>query len=353
MAKKGIDVGELARQVEAGGPGPVYLVVGAEAALRRRALEILQKPFRGPTGEPEPGSFARLDADSLRLGEILDEARTLPLFAMMSDGPARLLWVGAFDRLDVDDVGPLAAYLENPVPATCLVFEAAAIDKRRVVYKTLARHAEVVLCDPPDNEADVRRWIERTVESRGFRIDRDAVVLLVEMAGTGISALEHELEKAMLFAGEQGGSISARQLEGLLGRTRERSVFELTDALVARDPRQALRVLNLLVDDGEEPIRLLAMIAWMTRQIVTAYDLARSDLPEKEAMQQLGGRWNQRRQLLQRARRSTRDGLLDALRACGEADLAIKRLRDGRPGADRTRPARGALEALCRQICAA
>lgn len=350
---KGIDIGELARQVGAGGPAPVYLVVGAEAALRRRALEILQKPFLGPGGDPEPGSFARLDADSMQLGDILDEARTLPLFAMMSEGPARLLWVGGFDRLDVDEVGPLAEYLEDPVTATCLVFEAASIDKRRVVYKTLARHAEIVLCDPPENEADVRRWIERTVEARGYSIERDAVVLLMEMAGTGISALEQELEKAMLFAGDRGGVISARQLEGLLGRTRERSVFELTDALVAREPRDAIRVLNVLLDDGEEPIRLLAMIGWMTRQLVTAFDLARSDLPEKEAMQQLGGRWNQRRQLLQRARRSTREGLLDALRACGEADLTIKRLRDGRPGADRTRPARGALEALCRKICTA
>jgi len=122
---------------------------------------------------------------------------------------------------------------------------------------------------------------------------------------------------------------------------------------VARRPRDAQRVLNVLLDDGEEPIRLLAMIAWITRQLVTAYDLSRSGLPQKEAMGQLGGRWNQRRQLLDRARKSRRDGLLDALRACGETDLAIKRLRDARPGADRLRPARGVLESLCRQICAA
>jgi DNA polymerase-3 subunit delta len=355
VAKKGIDVGELARKLGSGGPGPVYLVVGEEAALRRRALELLQKPFLGPRGELEPGTFARLDADSLRLDEILDEARTLPLFAMMADGPSRLLWVGGFDRMDTDpdSIRPLVEYLEDPVSATCLVFEAATVDKRRGVYKALAKHAEIVVCDPPQNEAEVRSWIERTVEGRGYRIDRDAVVLLTEMAGTGMSALEHELEKAMLFVGERGGAISARDLEGLLGRTRERSVFELTDALVAREPREAQRLLNLLIDDGEEPIRLLAMVAWITRQLVTAYDLAREDLPEKEKMQQLGGRWNQRRELLQRSRRSTRDGLLDALRACGEADLTIKRLRDGRPGADRTRPARGTLEALCRQICAA
>ena len=352
MARQGIDIAELSAVVDRGRPEPVYLVLGSEAALRRRTLEVLRRPFAGPSGDPEPGSFARLDGESLRLDEILDEARSLPLFAMMAEGPARLLWVGGFDKLKVDDAEPLLAYLKDPVTATCLVFEAAAMDKRKAIYKALLKHATVVDCDPPGNEADVRRWIERTVKARGYEIDRDALVLLTEMAGTSISALEHELEKAMLFVGSEG-RIAARDLEGLLGRTRERSVFELTDALIARRPRDAQRVLNLLLDDGEEPIRLLAMIAWITRQLVTAYDLSRSGLPQKEAMGQLGGRWNQRRQLLDRARGSQRDGLLDALRACGETDLAIKRLRDARPGADRLRPARGVLESLCRQICAA
>ena len=39
---------------------------------------------------------------------------------------------------------PLLAYLEDPVLATCLVFEATAMDKRKAVYKALVKHATVI-----------------------------------------------------------------------------------------------------------------------------------------------------------------------------------------------------------------
>ena len=356
MASSGISIAQLKKAVGDGRIAPVYLVLGSDAALRRRALDALIAGFVDSAGNSPPGTLLRMDAaeppDGDGMDAVIDEARSLPLFAMMSDGPARIVWTAGFDKVTAEAAQGLKTYLEDPVEATCLVLEAPALDKRKTVSKQLAKTATIVDCEPPKSEADVRRWIEATVAARGCRIERDAVVLLTEMAGTSITALEQELEKAILFVGE-GGRIAAIDLEGLLGRSREHSVFELTDALVASRPKDALRTLNLLVDDGEEPMRLLTMVAWITRQLVTAHDLANSGLPQKEAMQQLGGRWDQRRRLLDRGRAATRDDLLDALRACGDADLAIKRLRDARPGGDRRRPARGVLEALCRQICAA
>jgi DNA polymerase-3 subunit delta len=356
VASSGISIAQLRTAVEGGRIDPVYVILGSDAALRRRALAALRAGFLEASGGLQPGAFVRMDATAVPVGDgmdaVVDEARSLPLFAMMSDGPARLLWAGSFGNVKAEETDSLKAYLADPVAATCLVLDTVALDKRTTIYKQLAKVATIVDCEPPKNEGDVRRWIEATAAARGCRIDRDAVVLLTEMAGTSITALEQELEKVLLFVGDSG-RITASDLEGLLGRSREHSVFELTDALVAARPRDAMRALNLLVDDGEEPIRLLAMVAWITRQLVTAHDLANSGLPQKEAMQQLGGRWDGRRRLLDRGRAATRDHLLDALRACGDTDLAIKRLRDARPGGDRLRPARGALEALCRQICAA
>ena len=341
---------EVRRSLGEGRIASVYLVLGQEDALRRRVSEAFIDTFE-QRGDG-PGAIDRIDGASASLADVIDAARSLSLFAMASDRPSRLVWVARFERMDLAQIETLAAYLTNPVDATCLVLEASKLDKRKVTYKTVAAAATVIDCEPPRRESDVRRWLEGSARERGYEIAADALEYMITMAGTSITALEHELEKAMLYVGD-GGSIRGEDLEGLLGRSREHSVFELTDSLVRADAADALRLLNVLLDDGEEPSRVLAMIAWITRQLVIAHDVAASGASRRKSMEAIGGRWQQRGGVLDRARRAGRYRLTDAIRACADADLFIKRLRDVRPGADRLRPARGKLEALCRQICAA
>ena len=340
----------LRKAIAAGEIAPAYLLLGAEAALRRRALECIRSVFNEEDGLP--GTVVQLDGAKVSVAEIIDEARSLPLFGLMADGPARLLWVTDADRLDGTELGELTRYFESPVAATCIVFEASKLDKRKAIYKSVAKASVVVDCEPPKREADVAIWIEATLRNRGHAIEPDAVAYLLQMAGMRITVLEQELEKAMLYVGESG-VVRAADLEGIMGRTREHSVFELTDALVRGDRIAALHLLNILLDDGESPIGVLAMIGWICRQLVIAGDVAASGCSRKEAMEAIAGRWQQRGEILDRARKSTPAALAQTLVGCAEADLFIKRMRDTRPGVDRLRPARGRLEALCRQICAA
>lgn len=355
MARRGqksaaVSLPELRRAVRDGKIAPAYLLMGDEAALRRRALECIRAVFDEEAGLP--GTVAQLDGARVSVAEIVDEARSLPLFGLMAEGPARLVWVTDADRLETGEIAALSAYLEDPVPATCLVFEAGKLDKRKALYKAIVKGAIVVDCEPPKREGDVAIWIEATLRNRGHSIEPDAVAYLLQMAGTRITILEQELEKAMLYVGD-GGCVRAADLEGLMGRTREHSVFELTEALVRGDREAALHLLNILLDDGEAPIAVLAMIGWICRQLVIAADLAASGCSRKEAMEGIAGRWQQRGEILDRARASGRETLLATLVGCAETDLFIKRMRDTRQGVDRLRPARGRLEALCRQICAA
>ena len=329
---------------------PVYLVLGQEAALRRHVTEAFVDAFEQRADGP--GAIDRIDGANASIADMIDAARSLSLFAMAADGPARLVWVSRFEHMELAHIGELSTYLSHPVDATCLVLEASKLDKRKVAYKTVAAAATVVDCEPPRREADVRRWLEGSAQARGYDIATDALDYMIAMAGTSITALEQELEKVMLYVGD-GGQIRAKDLEGLLGRSREHSVFELTEALVRADSGGALRLLNVLLDDGEEPSRVLAMIAWITRQLVIAHDVAASGVSRRQSMEAIGGRWQHRGAVLDRAQRAARGGLTDAICACADTDLFIKRLRDVRPGADRLRPARGKLEALCRQICAA
>ncbi|MGD8331772.1 MAG: DNA polymerase III subunit delta [Acidobacteriota bacterium] len=339
---RGITPAQLSRSLERGEIAPVYLITGSEEFLRRKAIEGI---LAAVTSDDEPDlAVERIDGDSARMADILDAARSLPLFLQVAEGPARAVLVSGFDGGDKDDGEMLAAYLDAPVEATCLVLEAPALDKRRAAAKALAASAVTVQCDPPEREADVRRWIENSAQARGFEISPEAIAYLLEMIGLDLQQLSQELDKVELFAAA-GGRLEARQLERLLGRSREHSVFELTDALVAGHTDVALRVLNRLLDDGEEPVRILAMVSWVIRQLITARDLSGRGCPERELLQQLGGRWDQRRRVLQKAARSEPRTLNELLVRCARSDATVKMQR----GAG----SRGTLEQLCRRVCAA
>lgn len=338
----GITPAQLNRALERGEIAPVYLITGGEEFLRRKAIEGILAAI-APDDEPDL-AVERIDGAGARMADVLDAARSLPLFLQIADGPARVVLVSGFEGGDKDDGEMLAAYLADPVEATCLVLEAPALDKRRSAAKALATGAVTVQCDPPDNEADVRRWIENSAGARGFEISPEAIAYLLEMIGPDLQQLSQELDKAELFAAG-GERLEARQLERLLGRSREHSVFELTDALVAGHTDVALRVLNRLLDDGEEPVRILAMVSWVIRQLIIARDLSGRGCPERELLRQLGGRWDQRRRVLQKAARTDPRSLDALLVRCARSDATVKMQR----GAG----SRGTLEQLCRGVCAA
>ncbi len=338
----GLSVSQLNRALERGDLRPVYLIAGEEAFLRRKAIDAIVAAVVGE--EADDLALERIDGVSTPLPAVLDAARSLPLFLPAADRPVRVVLVSPFDPGSKADGDLLGEYLKDPVEATCLVFEAPSLDARRAAAKLLVTQATKVQCDPPAREADVRRWVENSARSRGFDIAPDAVAYVIEMVGLDLQQLHQELEKVELFAAG-GERLEARDLEDLLGRSREHSVFELTDALIAGRADVALRVLNRLLDDGEEPVRILAMVSWVIRQLITARDLAGRGCPERELLQQLGGRWDQRKRVLHKAAGSD-PALLDGLLvSCSRSDATVKMQR----GAG----SRGTLEGLCRRVCAA
>ena len=340
---KGLTLAQLKRTLDDGKIDPVYLVVGAEGFLRRKAIEAIIAAV-GADDAAGDMSVERLDGAAVKLAEVLDAARSLPLFLPVADGPARVILVNPFDPGDASAGKLLEEYLASPVDATCLIFEGASVDNRRVGVKLLDAQATRVACDPPGRESDVRRWIESSAEARGFRFDPEAIAYLLEMVGMDLQRLSQEMDKVSLYAGERN-TMDARDLEALLGRSREHSVFELTDALADSRREAAVTVLNRLLDDGEEPVRILAMVSWIIRQLIIAQDLAARGCPERELLQKLGGRWDQRKQILGRARRCDADVLEGLLLGCAQADAAVK--------TQRTAGGRGVLEGLCRRVCAA
>ncbi len=317
---------------------PVVLLVGSEATLRDAALAELRE--RVLAGGPPDFNEDRFDlaAGGTDPREILLAARTLPVMA-----PVRLVHVrGVGDRRAARFLdNQLPEYLQDPVPTTCLVLEAERVDRRQRWVKQVVKIGELRDCKGPSRPAELRGWIESRLVSSGKRAGSGATAALLEAVGSDLDRLAMELDKLCLFVGERA-DVSADDVAEITGDLRPRALFELTDAIGARQLPAALRLANQLFDQGDMPLAMLGALANHFRRLLRARECR--PLEAKEVQRRLAIHPYAARKLVEQARRFDLRRLRGCLAAVRRADEALK-------GGSSLSP-RLAIERLVLAVCA-
>lgn len=307
---------ELLSAVEAGELAAVYYVCGdpycvdrVVAALRRAAL-----------GEASGASFNLdvLEASEAGAAGILAAARTLPMF-----GERRLVEVRGADALDSEALGRLLPYLQAPSPSTVLLLRAERADLRMKFFTELKKRGVVARFEPL-KERQVPAWVGAEARRAGVKLLPGTAEAIAEAVGTDMAQLASAIEKLSLFAGP-GQPVSPEQVEELLARTRQRSIFDLTNAVGRGQRGEALRVLRRMLADREPAVRILAMLARHLRQLWQAREL--SGQPRESIASRLGVHPFFVGDILEQARRFSPAALQRTHRALFEADRALKSSR--------------------------
>jgi DNA polymerase III subunit delta len=318
-------------------PASVILLVAAEASLRQRAREEIRAQVLA-------GAAASFDEDRFDLaatgadpGRVLAAARTLPVLA-----PRRWILVrGLEDRRAqrfLDELLP--AYLESPVPSTCLLLEAEKIDRRQRWVKRIAEVGQLRVLEAPRRPAELREWITEQLRARGKSAGSGAAAALVDAIGPDLDRLGSELEKLCLFAGERA-RVTADDVARITGQTRVLALYELTDAVGDCRRGDALRLLGRLLDQGEAPLALVAALASHLRRLLRAAGCR--PLTARTVQEQLAVHPFAAERLVQQLRRFDAPRLRAALGVLRSADEALK-------GA-LPLPPRSALEQAVLAIC--
>jgi DNA polymerase-3 subunit delta len=318
------------------GAPPAVLLLGPEAYQRRRIKDALLAMF------PQ-GAVTGHDLSETTLAEVLDDARSLSLFAA-----ERLVWVvnaeAALPRVRSDDEeseaaagdpAPLAAYLRDPTPGTALVFEASRFDfegddkrKQERVRKFYAGVPEVVELRRYSSQ-DALSEAQSLARLAGLRLDPAALGLLVEALGADIARIEVEIEKLALYAGNR--LLTAEDIAALAPEARAATIFALVNALGRRDRARALEILDTLTREGEYLPLALAFLSTQFRLALTAREAGlKSPQQIQSHFTRLGlPMWGSRaEQVSQTASKFAMPQLERAMKLIFEADRG---LRDTRP----------------------
>ncbi len=332
--------GQLFPRIAKANVPPVLLLLGPEAYQRRQIREALLATV------PEE-AVTRHDLSQLTLAEVLDDARSLSLFAA-----ERVIWVtnaeAALPRgkaLDDDaeaessgaggDAAPLAAYVKDPTPGVTLVFEAIRFDfegedkrKQDRVRKFYAAISDVVELQKYSSH-EARQEAERMVRKSNFRIDPAALDLLVESLGADIARIAVEIEKLSLFA--QDRVVGADDITALVPDARATTIFALVNALGRRDRARSLEILDTLTREGEYLPLALAFLSTQFRMALVAREAGlKSSQQVQGHFTRLGvPMWGSRaEQVYQTVSKFSKPQLEHAMKLIFEADRG---LRDARP----------------------
>ncbi|SMO75947.1 DNA polymerase III subunit delta [Solitalea koreensis] len=179
-----------------------------------------------------------------------------------------------FGKADKDG-DPFAAYVDNPLRSTILVFcyKHGKIDGRLKLFKNIDK-VGVLFESKKLYDNQVPAWINEYIAEKGAKIDPKAVALLTEYLGTDLSKIANELDKLLINI-PKGGSIGAKEIEANIGISKEYNVFELQNALGKRDVLKANRIINYFAANKKEnpAVVVLATLAGYFIKIFTYHFL--------------------------------------------------------------------------------
>jgi DNA polymerase-3 subunit delta len=102
------------------------------------------------------------------------------------------------------------------------------------------------------SEEDAVRWVRREAESRGVSFSEDAARELVDALNSEMSSVASEVEKLLLYAGAMGRTlVEVADVETMVSAAKQRSLYELTDAISLKDAPRALGLLAGLLNASE------------------------------------------------------------------------------------------------------
>ena len=267
----------------------IYAVVGSDdVEVKHTAAELAEKLKPANAGdfglEIIDGAADNADQAASRIRSTIEALRTLPFF-----GGEKVVWLKNANFLGDDQkarsvsVQTALEELTDTINAemgsdVTFLLSAIEVDKRRSFYKSLTKRAELQVFDKLDSsrggwEEEATEIVQARAKKRKLQFDEEALELFVLFTGGDTREIENELEKIDLYLGK-ARTVNVDLVRELVPLTREGVIFDLSNALAARDLERALELVRQLLDQGENAIGILLVAILPTvRNLLLAKDL--------------------------------------------------------------------------------
>lgn len=259
-------------------PRPVYVLAGDEDFLKRQARAAIRALVLGEADAFGPSTYSGDGAD---LSAVRGELETLPFLC-----PRRLVVVESADPFVTRHRAALEKYVAQPAATGVLVLEVNSWPANTRLAKLLDDQATVTCKAPPPQR--LPQWcVSRAASAYGKQLAAPAAALLVDLVGGDMGLLDQELAKLAVYVGD-AGRIDSGDVDQLVGSSRAETTWKIFDAIAAGRPAEALAILGRVLDQGDDPLRVLGAFSMQLRRLAQAFRLSQQGAPLGTALEQAG-----------------------------------------------------------------
>ena len=264
---------------------PCYFFYGEENFPAYQFVDKLRETLI--SGEAEEYNVERFDLEENSWAEIIDTARTIPLFLT----PRRLVVVevpkGKREALSQQEKEILKEYFSSPPSkAVIVIIYSGKLKKSTSLLKFFSSFSSSVVCSkemkPLKNKA-LMAWMDRASLSRGKTMTYEAKKRLEELVGNDLRRLNSEIEKLSVFVDEKK-AVELDDVNQVSGWVRTFPEWEIAESLGKADLTQSLIVLNNLFREGIKPEYILGTMVKFFREIFVAKLMLREKNIDRKAI---------------------------------------------------------------------
>ncbi len=166
-------------------------------------------------------------------------------------------------------------------------------------------------------------WVLQRGETKGLPLSADAARLLINIVGSDMMDLDHELEKLSLYL--SGENITEETIKEHIRGHKHFSVFRMAEALSRKELLPALEILDQqLKMTPREHVRIFSLIIIQFRRLLTIHSMMNQFYKESEIINKISLPVFLSKQLLTQAQNFTSAEIQNIYNELAELDLRIK-----------------------------
>lgn len=184
-----------------------------------------------------------------------------------------------------DELKQFEVYLENPVDTTRLViFAQGKLDSKRRLVKILKRDARVLEANEM-KEADLKNYFQKEVARLGIQMEPGVFEELLVKSNLDFAEMTKNL--VFLQSYKAGAVISHQDIQLAIPKTLQDNLFDLTQLILSKKINQAQSLVRDLRLQGEDEIKLLAVLLTQFRTYLQVQLLTHEGRGEQQIVTEL------------------------------------------------------------------
>ena len=291
----------------------VYLFYGEEKYLIRQYQSRLIETVLGDNAGMNLSVFEGKNADPK---EIMSQAQTMPFFAEY-----RVILVQESGFYKKTPEG-MAEYLAEIPDTAILLFVESDVDKRSRMFKQTEKNGRAVQF-PRQRDVVLKKWVLSQLKREGKKITEPVLNTFLESTGDDMELISQELEKLLCYTMEKD-VITAEDVKAVGVPAVGNHIFDMIDALAAKNRQRAMDLYLDLVRLREPPMRILFLIGRQFYILNRLKSMRKNGMGDKEMAAAAKIPPFAVKKNLAQAAKFTDEQIQNAIETCVQADADVK-----------------------------